>query len=115
MRGHGTAAAAHGNEGAVPALCLERAQTLESLGGRMPPGLLAATDVTGRPVLRAGEPRARIQGPVRPDRVGVAPVDLARSHVDPVGRGESAFPRLGAKERHLLVEEVTRVAHTRAG
>jgi hypothetical protein len=47
VRGYGTAAAAHGNKRTVPALFLERAETLEPLRGRLPPALLAAVDVTG--------------------------------------------------------------------
>ena len=48
VRRHGAAAAAHGNERAIAALFLERAQTLEALGRGVPPGFVAAVDVPGR-------------------------------------------------------------------
>src|SRR5687767_7220000 len=114
MRGHGTAAAAHGNKRAVAALALQRAEALEALCGRTPPALVAAVDVTSRFGLRTGEAGTGVDRSVRPERVGMAAMNLARSHVHAVGRGEPALPRLRAQERHLVVHEVARVADARA-
>ena len=68
--------------------------------------VLAAVDVARRGGWLAGEPRARIDRPIRAERVRVAAVNLARTHVHAVGRREPALPRLAAEERHLLVDEV---------
>src|SRR5688500_19460860 len=78
MRGHGTAAAAHGNKRAVAALALQRAEALEALCGRTPPALVAAVDVTSRFGLRTGEAGTGVDRSVRPERVGMAAMNLAR-------------------------------------
>src|SRR5690606_14432422 len=100
------------DEGAVAAFLPGR-QLLEPPRGGGPIGVGPAIDVTGRHLAVAGEARAGVEVAVGPDRVRVPPVDLARAHVDAVGRREPALLRLVAEERHLVVEKMAAVAGAR--
>src|SRR5688572_11795322 len=97
----GTPTTADGDVGAIPAFLLVRAQPFEALGRGAPPFLVPAVDVAGGFGLLAREARARVERAVGPDRVGVAPMDLARPHVHAIRRGQAAPARLVAEEGHL--------------
>src|SRR5688500_9088571 len=114
MRGNGTSAAADGNEPAVPAFVLPRHEAIEARGRRAVQRVLVAVDASDRFVRVTREAGARVQVAVRAERVGVLAVNFERPLVHAVGRGEAALARLVAQERHLLVDEMARVAYARA-
>ena len=66
--------------------------------------------MTGRLQRLAGKPWTGEERPVGADRVRVPFVDFARTHVHAVGGGEAALLRFLAKERHLVVDKLQRVA-----
>src|SRR5688572_12085268 len=70
--------------------------------------------MTGRQRRLTREARAGVGRAVRTDRVGVAFVDFARSHMDTVHGWESALLRLVTQVRQLLVDEMAGVANARA-
>src|SRR5437867_12830337 len=90
-------AAAYRDERTVPALFLVWAETLESLGNLLPPGLFTAVDVSGGLRVVAREPGARVERTVGTDRVRVPAMNLTRTHVDAVGRREAALACLVAE------------------
>src|SRR5262245_34141358 len=115
MGSDGTPAPAHRNEGAVAALLLVGRQPVEPGCGCRPPGLLAAVDMPRGLLGVAGKPRADIERTVRTNGVGVPPMDLARPHVDAIGRRKATPARLVAQKLHLVVEEVAAVAGAGGG
>ena len=72
--------------------------------------LLTPVDVADRLQRLAGEAGAGEERSIRANRVRVRMVDLARTHVHAVAGREPALLRLVPQERHLLVDEVARVA-----
>src|SRR6185436_14608920 len=109
----GTPATAHGNKRTIPAFLFVGRQPIEAFGCGNPPRFFASVDVARRLTRVAREPWTGVERPIRSDRVGVTPVNLARPHVDAVGSGEPALARLVPQKLHLLVHEVARVAHGR--
>src|SRR5690349_9460343 len=105
MGGDGTSTAADGNERAVPARFLVGGEPIKTLCRGRPPRFLPAIDVTGGEGCLARESRASVKRSFRADRVGVTPVDLARTHVNAINSGEPVLPRLVTEKRHRFVSE----------
>jgi len=110
VRRHRTPSSTHGNEGAIAAFFFVRTQALKALCRRTPPFVVRSLDMTGGLCIVASEARAGVQRSLRPDGVRMTAMNLAGSHVDPVERVEAGLARLFAEERHLLVDEMARIA-----
>ena len=99
----------HRDERAVAAL-LPGTEPIELLARALAQRIAAVVDVPVDMRLLAGEPGARVERSVGPDRVRVLHVHVARAVVDAVGRGEAVPLGFLAQERHLVVERIARVA-----
>src|SRR5262245_55316377 len=110
VRRHRATSSTHGNEGAITALVFVRTETLEAFSRGALPFFVSTLDVTGRLHVVTGESRARVQRTVGSDRVRMAAMNLAGTHMHAVERVEARLARLLAQKRHLLVHEVARVA-----
>src|SRR5580765_4463139 len=95
---HGATAATDRNIGTVAAFLFMRAQkSLEAFSDSLSPCFFATINVSRRLPWRTSKARARVKRAVRTDRVGVTAMNLARTHVDAVGRREPALPCLVAE------------------
>src|SRR5262249_33089625 len=112
VRCHKTAPGTHGYERAVAAL-LPRMQTFKAFARALAQRVAPIVDVTSRLGLVAREPRATVKRSVRPDRVGVRHVHMARTARDAVGRREPALLSLNAQKPELIVRQIARIAASR--
>src|SRR5262245_63708879 len=91
-----------------------RTEMIEPLRRGLSPTLGAAVDVADRCSRFAREPRAGVDRSIGADRVRILSMDFARPHVDAIRRRKAAPPRFVAEIRHLLVDEMARIAHAAA-
>src|SRR5438128_3869767 len=109
VRGYRASPGTHRDECAVAAV-FPGAERIEAPARGVARQVVPAVDVAGRQGWLAGEARTGVERPLRSDGVGVRLVNLARPHVHAVDRLEAVRLRFLAEKRHLLVDEVTRVA-----
>src|SRR5439155_12685660 len=109
MGGRDAPAGADRNECTVAAR-LPWSEPVEFLARAVPPRVMAVADVPGRERQLTGEAGARIERAVRPDRVRMLLVYVARTVVHAVVRRKPQAPGFLAQERHLVVEDVARIA-----